>query len=345
MTMKPQTGAAILVVDDNIQDQRVHRVTLQDRGYRVSTAGSVEEAVNLLDLMVPELILLAAGLRGGAYDLCRRFKDDPRLHQVPVIFVSYSREPATVEQIFACGGVDVIVKPCHLSEFLARVKTHLDLGNLLREVQRLRESDIDANPLTHLPGNNTIAAAIQDAIDQARNMTVIYTDLDNFKAYNDVYGFSAGDDILLFNAETLQTALRTICPDDSFLGHVGGDDFVLLVPDDKAEQVGARIVEMFDAGAPMFYRDEDLDRGCLVAQDRLGNEQRFPVMGISMGGVRLTSRSFTRFVEVAEVCAEVKHAAKKIPGSNLFMDRRGDRNPAGAEQPAAADPVESPLPA
>ncbi|MGD9546066.1 MAG: diguanylate cyclase [Candidatus Krumholzibacteriia bacterium] len=343
--MKLQTGAAILVVDDNIQDQRVHRVTLQARGYRVTTANSAEEAEGQLDLTVPDLILLAAGLRGGAYDLCRRFKDDPRLHQVPVIFVSYSREPATVEQIFACGGVDVIVKPCHLSEFLARVKTHLDLGNLLREVQRLRESDIDANPLTHLPGNNTIATAIQEAIDQGRDMTVIYTDLDNFKAYNDAYGFSAGDDILLFNAETLQTALRTICPDDSFLGHVGGDDFVLLVPAAKAEQVGARIAEIFDAGAPMFYRDEDLHRGCLVAQDRQGNEQHFPIMGISMGGVRLTSRPFTRFVEVAAVCAEVKHAAKKIPGSNLFMDRRGDLLPREAKPPAAVDAIESPQPA
>ena len=321
-----------MIVDDNPQDQRVHAVTLRNGGYRVLTAGCVTEAMELVKTEVPDLFLIAGGMQEmDGFALCRRLKKDFRLNRIPVIFVTGTRDPAVIDQGFDAGGVDTIVKPCHLNEFLARVKIHLELSSLVSEVERLREADIDANPLTHLPGNNTIATVIQEAIDGDRDVMVIYTDLDDFKAYNDAYSFSSGDDVLLFNAETLQTALRLVTPEENFLGHIGGDDFVMIVPSKMAQQLGEKIVQLFDEGAPTFYKESDLASGGITARDRQGRKHHFPIMGISMGGVNLRSYSFTRFVEVAEICADVKHAAKQIPGSNLFIDRRGGCNTDGQQ--------------
>ncbi len=321
--MEPN-GHTILIVDDNIQERNILGVTLQAQGYRVLTAPGGDGVGSVMREHDPGLVLIAANMATtNGFQLCRQLKSNPATKSVPVIFITTGRDPTVIDQTFASGAVDTIIRPCHLNEFLSRVRTHLELRQLLIEIQKLRELDIDANPLTHLPGNNSITTAIQKALDEARDEVVIYTDLDNFKAYNDAYGFGAGDDVLLFNAETLYTALRTVCPGQGFLGHVGGDDFVILVPAGAAEELGQRIIEVFDAGVPNLYNSEDQQRGSILATDRRGSQQRFPLLSISMGGVALRSYGFKRFVEVATICAEVKHAAKQIPGSNLFMDRRG----------------------
>jgi len=287
------------------------------------SAVSGEEALFLLEAGIPDLFLISADSPGmDGYALCEQIKTDSRLLNVPVIFTTHQRENDAIARSYAVGAVDYLVVPCPLSELLARVRTHLHLHNLLLEVQRLREVAIDSNPLTHLPGNNTIMEVIQDSIDIGMDMGLIYTDLDNFKSYNDAYGFSAGDDVLMFTSKVLQESLQEECGGDGFLGHIGGDDFVLMVPIEDMEKIGATIVRKFDAGAPEFYSKEDQARGGIVAHDRSGNIQEFPLVAISMGGLALKRRKFTRYVEVATACAEVKHAAKETPGSNLFIDKR-----------------------
>lgn len=317
--------ARILVVNPSKQERQVHASTLAAQGYEMITAVSGEEALFLLEAGVPDLFLIAADTSGvDGFALCEQIKTDPRLLNVPVIFTTHKREDDAIARSYAVGAVDYLVVPCHLSEFLARVRTHIHLHNLLLEVERLREVAIDSNPLTHLPGNNTIMEVIQDSIDCDLDMGLIYTDLDFFKSYNDAYGFSAGDDVLMFTSEVLQEAMQEECGGDGFLGHIGGDDFVLMVPLATMEKVGTSIVRKFDLGAPRFYTEEDLSRGGLVAPDRNGNIQKFPLVAISMGGLALNRRKFTRYVEVAAACAEVKHAAKEITGSNLFVDKRSN---------------------
>ncbi len=315
--------ARILVVNPSKQERQVHASTLRAQGYDVIAAVSAEEALFLLEATLPDLFLIASDTQGmDGYALCEQLKTDPRLINVPVIFTTHQADNDDIARSYAVGAVDYLVVPCHLSEILARVRTHIHLHNLLLEVQRLREVAIDSNPLTHLPGNNTIMEVIQDAIDCKFNMGLIYTDLDNFKSYNDAYGFSAGDDVLMFNAEVLREVLQEECGGDGFLGHIGGDDFVLMVQLDEMQQVGEAIVQKFEAGVQQFYSDEDRDRGGIVATDRQGEIQEFPFIAISMGGLALLGRKFTRYVEVAAVCAEVKHAAKSVPGSNIFVDQR-----------------------
>ncbi len=317
--------ARIFIVDDADQDLRVHAATLKAQGYEIVTACNGEEALLRVEADVPDLFLIAAKMKGmSGFQLCESLKDDARLINVPVIFVTEHPTSDDIDHGYAAGGVDYISKPCHLSEFLARVRTHIRLYQLLQEVARLEDVAIDSNPLTHLPGNNTIMAIIQEAIDLKLDKTVLYADLDNFKAYNDYYGFSDGDDLLLFTAETLQIAIRTICKGESFLGHIGGDDFVAMVDHEEAEILAAEIVKQFDIGAPAFYRDDDAERGYIETEDRQGETVRFPIAALSMGGVRLQSYDFSRYLELANVCAETKHMAKLVPGSNLFMDRRGE---------------------
>ena len=338
-----ETEAKILLVDDSLSDLQIHAATLVQHGYQVVTAGNAEEALHLAEAEAPDLFLIASQMEHiDGFELCERFKQIPRLLNTPVIFITGSSSALEIDRSFAAGGVDYIKKPCHLSEFLARVRTHIRLFSLLREIEALKESAIDSDPLTHLPGNNTIMTRVEEAVKADEDGCVIYVDLDNFKSYNDAFGFSAGDDVLLFTAETLQVVLQIICRDEGFLGHVGGDDFVLLISSDMAEEAGREIVARFDAGIPSFYSDEDQKRGYIKSADRRGKRMNVPFVSISLGGVVLRRRSFKRAVEVFSICAEVKKAAKAVPGSNLFLDRRGEEKretvPSGNE--AAGDHLE-----
>lgn len=327
-------GARILLVDDSPLDLQVHAATLAQHGFRTRTAGCEAEALSQARADALDLILIASAMREtDGFELCARLKRDPALRNTPVIFITKSSSAQEIDRSFAAGGVDYIQKPCHLSEFLARVRTHVRLYRLLREVENLKEAAIDSNPLTHLPGNNTIVARVDEALVRGDDVCVIYADLDNFKSYNDAYGFTDGDDVLLFSAETLNTVLRVACGGRGFLGHVGGDDFVLIVPTECVEEVGREITSHFDRGVPDFYRDEDRQRGYLRSVDRRGHRVRVPFVSISLGGVPLRQRGFVRAVEVFAACAEVKKAAKAVPGSNLFVDRRA----AGAPAPETTD--------
>ncbi|MFO7610251.1 MAG: response regulator [Candidatus Krumholzibacteriia bacterium] len=332
----------VLIVDGSAQDLRIHATTLKGEGYDVVTATDGAGARAAVDARVPDLLLIARRLADGdGYALCAALKRDPRLEKIPVVFITDSRKAEDIAHCYESGGVDYIVKPCPLVEFLMRVRQPIRFLQLLQEVERLGEMNIDNNPLTHLPGNNTIVQRIQQAIDGGEDVAVLYTDLDNFKAYNDAYGFNDGDDVLLFNAETLQTVLRVVCEDRGFLGHVGGDDFVMIFSADKLDKVGQEIAARFDRGVPAFYRDDDIERGYIESEDRQGNRAHFPLMTISMGAVLLKQRPFRMHVEVAEVCAEVKHKAKAITGSNLFVDRRSGQRIGGGRR--SYDPEEARL--
>ena len=315
--------AGILLVGDSPQDQRIHAATLQGMGYNVVTARDLPEVLEVSAHFQPDLILLEAAMQNScAFKTCRKLKEMEGMVHTPIIFITEERSSDLINRIYDAGAVDFIGKPCPLSEFMARIDTQIRLYQLVRANEKLRAIAIDSNPLTHLPGNNTIVLTIQEAIDKGRDMAIIYTDLDNFKSYNDAYGFSAGDDVLLFTASTLQDVVRLACPDEGFLGHIGGDDFVIMVPGSSLEEVGNQVVSVFDQSIPEFYNDTDRERGKIVAEDRTGRVQEYPLVSISLAGTLLRNHDFRRYIEVATVCADLKKKAKEQEGSNLFVDRR-----------------------
>jgi len=196
------------------------------------------------------------------------------------------------------------------------------LREALAEVERLRRAALDANPLTGLPGGVSVEKRIAAALEEQAPLAVVYVDLDQFKAFNDTYGFLAGNDVLKFTARCLEEVFGGPA-DGHFVGHVGGDDFVVLVDREQLRPLTREFARRFDEGIREFYDDDALEHGCIEATDRAGTHSTFPIMTVSMGAVDLVRDAYTQAFQVSTACAEVKGVAKGIPASALFVDRRG----------------------
>jgi len=207
-----------------------------------------------------------------------------------------------------------------------------EIGRLARSfnemsvaLKRLNDEARDANPLTGLPGNLSIARCIGDRLKSGGNFAVLYCDLDNFKAYNDKYGFSRGDEAILFTRDSLLKAYASAGNGGTFIGHQGGDDFIVVASSDGWEPCTKRFVAMFDEGVRGLYAEVDAANGYIESVDRKGARQRFPLMTISVAVVLNQRRAYLRHEQMAESAAEVKKWVKGRPGtdrSGYAVDRR-----------------------
>jgi len=192
------------------------------------------------------------------------------------------------------------------------------------EVMRARSKrTLDANPLTKLPGNTSIITKIQELIEQEKDFALGYVDLNNFKAYNDKYGFLRGDEVIKMLARVLVNSVNQI-REDTFVGHIGGDDFVFIVPPLYAKSISEQVISYFDEIVPSFYDKEDLRSGKIISKDRLGNIKEFPIMTVAIAIVMSTERRrFKHYGEVAKTVAEVKEFVKKNRETSSYaIDRR-----------------------
>ena len=180
-----------------------------------------------------------------------------------------------------------------------------------------------ANPLTGLPGNPAIVAEIESHLHEgATPIAILYVDLDHFKTFNDRYGFSRGDEAIIFTRDAIKREAELI--PGTFVGHQGGDDFVVVTPDEHGEELADRIIARFEREKSRVVDAEDLRRGWIAGRDRNGVERRFPLPAVSIGIVSTARRTFVHHGEVAAVAAEVKHVAKQVEGSSRAGDRRTD---------------------
>lgn len=189
-------------------------------------------------------------------------------------------------------------------------------------IKRMRDEAKGANPLTELPGNITIARLIEERLDSDRKFAVLYCDLDNFKAYNDKYGFSKGDDAILYTRDCLSQTARREEVNNVFVGHQGGDDFVVICDVPYWETFAKSLVESFDRDVSQFYSKTDARNGYIDSINRQGEPQRFPLMSISVAVVTNKTRAFKENTEIIKVAAEVKKYAKGTEGSCYAADRR-----------------------
>ena len=210
------------------------------------------------------------------------------------------------------GADDYVVKPFEPAELLARI----------RMIIRRTERDLDANPLTRLPGNISIMNELQGRIDKNAPFSVGYADLDKFKAYNDKYGFERGDEVIRETARIILNAVNSFgCPDD-FVGHIGGDDFVFVSHPERADNICLKIIEEFEKKVYEFYTPEDAKNGFINANDRKGQPQRIPLLSISIGIVTNQNQRLSHVAQIGEIGAELKHAAKLLERSNFVKDKR-----------------------
>ncbi|NJK89034.1 MAG: GGDEF domain-containing response regulator [Myxococcales bacterium] len=233
---------------------------------------------------------------------------------VPFMVLTASQDSEALHRCFSAGADDFMVKPVRVPELRLRV------SSIYLRQQTVR----DVNPLTKLPGNLVLKKEIEQRLAEGAMFTVLYFDLDHFKAFNDQRGFDAGDDAILLVASSLNTASDEHRFKDVFLGHVGGDDFVALVPDDLAEDFTMRLFEVFDEGKQQFYTPEELAEGLVDIVNRQGQPEKVPLLSVSVAGVTTSRPGLRDYRQVAHLAAELKHAAKKISGNSLVIDRRKD---------------------
>ncbi len=207
---------------------------------------------------------------------------------------------------------DFLVRPFLPTQ--ARERVHLTLCRATRSM--------DANPLTKLPGNTSIISRIQDLIDRKDDFALAYCDLDYFKSFNDRYGFSRGDEVLMMTARVIVNTIRSFTGIRTFVGHVGGDDFVFIVPADIAETACQRVVEAFDGIVPHFYDEDDREREGIVSTDRQGEVRSFPLMALSIAVVFNTGGRLKHYGEASAIAMGLKKKAKENSKSCYVLDRR-----------------------
>jgi diguanylate cyclase (GGDEF)-like protein len=303
---------SILVVDDDPDIARFVEVNLRSAGYDVSVAGDGEEALERAAELRPDLVLLDVMMpRLDGFEVAQRLRKNPQTANTSIIMLTAKALSSDKVTGLQSGADDYIIKPFDPIELLARVK------GTLRRAKEMR----NLSPLTGLPGNIRIQEEIERKVREQHPFAVLYVDLDNFKTYNDKYGFVRGDRLIQGTARMIQDAVMA-SDGDGFVGHVGGDDFVAVVDPEMAEDVAKRVCDRFDQDRSLYYEDEDLDRGFVRMEDRKGVEQDIPLVSVSIGIATTARRAFAHYGEAVAVATEMKQFAKRDGGSSYAVDRR-----------------------
>lgn len=324
MMSPSKNKARILIVDDVSENIRLLMEILKEKYATIPATSGTDGLNKARRTPQPDLILLDIRMPDmDGYEVCRQLKKDTDTRDIPIIFITAVSETHDDAKAFSLGAADYIAKPFNPAIVKARVKNQIQLQSAIAELKELYKRALDSNPITGLPGNNSIREALEQALTAKENKFVIYADLDNFKAYNDKYGFARGDEIIHFTADLLKESLALGGhPKETFLGHVGGDDFVLLIPQGGTDEVVNFIIKNFDQRIVNFYSAEDAAAKSITATDRMGEQCTFPLMGISLGAVNLPWSNYSHYLEVNDACSQVKKKAKEISGSSFFLDRR-----------------------
>ena len=197
-----------------------------------------------------------------------------------------------------------------------------DFSSMARKLVELEQSSLDANPLTRLPGNLAIDRELQERITRKRPFAHIYIDLDNFKAYSDRYGYQAGSDVINRVGELLRKVIAEQGGEDDMVGHIGGDDYMILTSPERAEKLAQTIIKEFDRMVPEIYRPEDLEAGFIIGLDRYDIKRSFPLMTISVAVTLSENLEKPSLTTISHNCATMKDHLKRLKGSNYLIDRR-----------------------
>lgn len=311
----PMPGEGILAVGPLPQDVGAALADFaRRRGLGIGAIAPAAFTVAAFRAAPPQLLVVAASGAPegeGTTALVEACKRDAILQSVPLLVAA----PATtLVDWLSVGADDVLAAGASASEIRAR------LSVALRRAQR----DLQANPSTRLPGGEAITAAIAERIATGEGFAACYADLDHFKEFNDRYGYAQGDDVIRMVGRLLVEAVYAAARDRGFVGHIGGDDFLFLVPVDAVAAACDAAVREADRLLPARYSIPDRQAGYFFGKDRRGRLDRVPLMTLSIGVVTTDRRSFVHPEQVSELATEMKSYAKSLPGSVWVVDRRSD---------------------
>lgn len=303
----------ILIIEDTEFMTKLISDVLKKAGYEVISASNGPNGIQKVREEKPDLVILDVIMPGmNGFEVCKILRDDESNNLMPIIMLTAQENEDDKLEGLEIGADDYIIKPFNSRELVSRVR------NTLKRIDRNRW----ANPLTGLRGNIEIQTEINQRIAKKQMFAVIYGDLDNFKAYNDVYGFASGDRAIKLTADILIDSTNAYGNSGDFIGHIGGDDFVVITTPDKVDIISKNIIKDFDIKIKELYCKEDVDRGYIVTTNRQGEIMKFPIVSISLSIVTNEERELISHVQVAEIAAEVKKKAKSMQGSVYVRDRR-----------------------
>ncbi|MFH1269462.1 MAG: diguanylate cyclase [Candidatus Omnitrophota bacterium] len=302
----------VLVVPD-LKLREILLYLLKAWEYRVILLEEGQDVIESLKKENPHLIIIDAATNGKkGLSICREIKDDFLTSYIPTIVLidkrQLRRDLLSIEQ-----GVD---------DYLIKPPDPIDLE--IRIVLALRSAahHFNANALTRLPGNKLIRRELVEKLDSGHPFSFHYLDIDNFKSYNDKYGYLRGDEVILETSRIISKNVKAAGNSQDFVGHIGGDDFVLITTPDKSEPIAKEIIGEFDAMAPKRYSEEDLKSGFIRSSDRSGKITDIPLMSLSVAIVNNTIGQAMNLFELMDTTAELKKYLKGLPGSNFMVNRR-----------------------
>lgn len=296
--------------DDNIYTCLIE-LFKKEKDYKIKRAKTKEIESVLRN--IPALIIINEdGIDEDITKICDNIKEDENNIITPIIVISSDCNKEHRIKILKAGVEHYIKVPID-KEYM--------YYTIINEI-RLLYTNRGISPLTGLPGNIQIQTELKRRMLNKEDFCVLYLDLDNFKAYNDVYGFLNGDEIIKFTAKTILNNINSSDNEDCFVGHIGGDDFVAMIGGTECEGICQNIILEFDEGIKKFFTRTDIDKGYIEVPNRKGILEEFPITSISVGVVVVDKGRFRNVLEIGEIAAQVKHLAKTTFGSTYIIDRR-----------------------
>ncbi len=307
-----ETSAKILLADDSHAIRFLVSEILTNAGFTVIEAEDGQQAIEKTYKENPDLLILDYEMpKKTGFEVVREVRSRTGYLHTPIIIFTANTEKDTKLEGLGMDIDDYLTKPADEDEIVARVKLLL----------KRNKQKMDCNPLTRLPGNPSIQARVEAEIAAGKQFAVLYCDLNNFKSFNDKYGFEAGDRVLKQTADILVQAAKQ--DSNAFVGHIGGDDFIIVCTFEKAESIAKEITTRIDEVAPGFYNEEDRAQGFMQARNRKGEMEKFNFLAMGIGVVHNTKRPLESFAMVSHIGAELKCLAKQHPkGSYYVLDRR-----------------------
>jgi len=283
----------------------------KDKNYAFKSVKTEDLGVALRN--IPAMIIIDEdNIEMDIAELCAEIRSDENNSITPIAVVSSNVDRNHRIEVLKTSIEYFIKKPIDEEYIYYTIKNITSLMYINRRV----------SPLTGLPGNVQIQAEMKKRLMNKEEFAIVYADLDNFKAYNDVYGFAAGDEVIKFTSKVLLEHIHQIKDSDNFVGHIGGDDFIAIIGKTDYDTVCQDMIAQFDKEIASFYVEDDVERGFVEVANRRGIIEQFPLVSISIAIVEVDRNRFKTTLEIGEIGAQVKHKAKTILGSTYVINRR-----------------------
>ncbi len=305
-----------IVVIDDVGDvyKLVCKLLKKEREeYDITLASSDKDSMNSALMEIPSLIIINGdGLNKDLPKICEYIRKNPDNIITPII--TTATDKSTQERIAVLKKVVEYYIPKPLNEMY--------FYYTIKNVSRLIEANRCISNLTGLPGNAQIEIELKRRISAKKTFAVLYIDLDNFKAYNDKYGFMNGDEVIKFTATCAREGIQKYGEKGDFLGHIGGDDFVAVVKYDNAKKIGKEIIKNFNTNIGYYYSEEDTENGFIRLPNRRGRLEKYPLMTITVAMISNKYKRYDSILEIGEDGASIKKKAKSVEGSTFLENRR-----------------------